>query len=52
MCIRDRCKGYVRTRFADETGLAPFVPEVEDVVMVGLDALAADLGMGPQAQGR
>ena len=50
--VCDRCKGYVRTRFADETGLAPFVPEVEDVVMVGLDALAADLGMGPQAQGR
>ena len=43
--VCDRCKGYVRTRFADETGLAPFVPEVEDVV-------AADLGMGPQAQGR
>ncbi len=48
--VCDRCKGYVRTRFADEMGLAPFVPEVEDVVMVGLDALAVDLGIGSQAQ--
>ena len=44
----DLCSGYMRTRFAMEGDLAPFVPEVEDVVMVRLDALAESLGMGPQ----
>lgn len=46
----DLCSGYIRTRFAQEGDLAPFVPEVEDVVMVGLDALAQSLGMGSGPQ--
>lgn len=46
----DLCSGYIRTRFAQTGELTPFVPEVEDVVMVGLDALAESLGMGSQPQ--
>ena len=36
------CGGYTRTVFADATSAVPFVPEVEDVVMAPLDALAQD----------
>lgn len=36
------CGGYTRTVFADPNSLAPLVPEVEDVVMATLDAVAHD----------
>ena len=39
----DECGGYVRTRFIDPATLLPFSPEVEDVVMATLDAVAQDL---------
>lgn len=46
----DLCSGYIRTRFAEAGDLTPFVPEVEDVAMVRLDALAESLGMGTRPQ--
>ena len=41
MC--DECGSYIRTRFAGEGDNAPYSPEVEDVVMARLDAVAMDL---------
>ena len=41
--VCDECGGYVRTRFVDPAALLPFSPEVEDVVMATLDAVAQDL---------
>ncbi len=41
--VCDECGGYVRTRFVDPATLLPFSPEVEDVVMATLDAVAQDL---------
>lgn len=35
----DSCGGYMRTAFVEKNNLVPFIPEVEDVVMVTLDAL-------------
>lgn len=37
----ENCGGYVRTCFVSKDSLVPYVPEVEDVVMAGLDAMAA-----------
>ena len=36
----DECGSYIRTRFAGEGDNAPYSPEVEDVVMARLDAVA------------
>ena len=38
----DECGSYIRTRFAGEGDNAPYSPEVEDVVMARLDAVAMD----------
>ena len=38
----DECGSYIRTRFAGEGDNAPYSPEVEDVVMARLDAVAID----------
>lgn len=38
----DECGNYIRTRFAGEGDNAPYSPEVEDVVMARLDAVAMD----------
>lgn len=47
----DECNGYVRTHFALNGDLAPFSPEVEDVVMADLDEVAADMGLGEPSRG-
>ena len=39
---RDECGSYIRTRFAGEDDSAPYSPEVEDVAMARLDAVAMD----------
>ncbi|MBR2836662.1 MAG: formate dehydrogenase accessory protein FdhE [Coriobacteriales bacterium] len=44
----DVCHGYVRTVFSTGLGGVPFAPEVEDVVMVNLDAIAQSKGLGPR----
>lgn len=46
----DECHGYIRTHFALTDDMAPFAPEVEDVVMANLDAVAAEMGLGPTVQ--
>lgn len=46
----DACRGYIRTHFALTDDMAPFAPEVEDVVMANLDAVATEMGLGPAAQ--
>ena len=38
----DECGSYIRTCFAGEGDNAPYSPEVEDVVMARLDAVAMD----------
>lgn len=44
----DVCHGYVRTVFSTGMAGVGFSPEVEDVVMVNLDAIARSRGLGPR----